>query len=204
MAHVSPIYKKGSRVLPENYITVSLTCILCKVMEHITCKHIAKHTNEHNILTPFQHGFRQARSCETQLLTTLHGLLSYWNTNSQVDVIVLNCKKKAFDTVPHDKLLGKLHHYGIDNNINKWIGNFLKTRSKCFIVDGTKSDQVHVDSGVPQGTVVGPMLFLLNINDLPENVKSHVRLFSDDCLLYRPIRSQGDQIAVGYKTILIH
>ena len=66
MAHVSPIYKKGSRVLPENYITVSLTCILCKVMEHITCKHIAKHTNEHNILTPFQHGFQQARSCETQ------------------------------------------------------------------------------------------------------------------------------------------
>ena len=191
MAHVLPIYKKGSHILPENYRPVSLTCILCKVMEHIICKH----TDKHNILTLFWHWFRQARSCKTQQLTTLYDLLAYWNKNSQLDVIVLDFSK-VFDTVSCDRLLGKCQYYGIDNNITKWIGNFLKTTSQRVIVDRTKSDQVDVDSGVPQITVLRPLFFLLHINDLPLNVKAHVRLFADDCLIYRPIRSQRDQIAV--------
>ena len=122
-------------------------------------------------------------------------MLNYWNKNTQLDVIVLDFSK-AFDTVPHDRLLGKLDHYGINGHIHSWISNFLKHRSQCVLVEGAKSDSAHVVSGVPQGTVMGPLLFLLHINDLPVNVTSKVRLFADDCLLYRPIHNASDQLAL--------
>ena len=111
----------------------------------------------------------------------------------QIDIAVLDFSK-AFDTVPHDGLLSKLKHYGIDKNIWQWISNFLKKRKQCVVVDGVSSGLVDVDSGVPQGTVLGPILFLLHINDLPSIVSSKVRLFADDCLIYRQIKSNNDQI----------
>ena len=194
-ANITPVYKKGSRYQPENYRPVSLTCICCKVMEHVICKHIIKHTEKHSILTVLQHGFRRARSCESQLLVTIHDMLNYWNKNTQLDVIVLDFSK-AFDTVPHDRLLGKVDHYGINGHIHSWISNFLKHRSQCVLVEGAKSDPAHVVSDVPQGTVMGPLLFLLHITDLPENVTSKVRLFANDCLLYRPINNASDQLAL--------
>ena len=101
---------------------------------------------------------------------------------------------KAFDTVPHNRILYKLKHYGIQGNILKWIDTLLKQRSQHVVVDGKHSSWTHVDSSVPQGTVLGPLLFLLQINDLPKSVSSHVRLFADDCLLYRTIKSVKDQI----------
>ena len=100
---------------------------------------------------------------------------------------------KAFDTVPHKKLLHKLEHYGVDGALNNWIKNFLIDRKQRVLVDGEFSDYGKVLSGVPQGTVLGPLLFLCHINDLPTSVKSQVRLFADDCLLYRKIESQSDQ-----------
>ena len=120
-------------------------------------------------------------SCQSQLLVTIHDMLNYWNKNTLLDVIVLDFSK-AFDNVPHDTLLGKLDHYGINRHIHSWISNFLKHRSQCVLVDGARSDAAHVVSGVPQGTVMGPLLFLLHINDLPEYVTSKVRLFADNCL----------------------
>ena len=112
---------------------------------------------------------------------------------SQIDIAVLDFSK-AFDTVPHDGLLSKLKHYGIDKHIWQWISNFLKKRKQCVVVDGVSSGLIDVDSGVPQGTVLGPILFLLHINDLPSIVSSKVRLFTDDCLIYRQIKSNNDQI----------
>ena len=101
----------------------------------------------------------------------------------QIDIAVLDFSK-AFDTVPHDGLLSKLKHNGTDKNIWQWISNFFLKRKQCVVVDGVSSSLVDVDSGVPQDTVLGPILFLLHINDLPSIVSSKVRLFADDCLIY--------------------
>ena len=196
LANVAPIFKKGSKLQAVNYRPVSLTCISCKLFEHIVCKHILGHLEDHEILTDLQHGFRSGRSCETQLITTFHDIASAYNKKgSQIDIAVLDFSK-AFDTVPHDGLLSKLKHYGIDDKIWLWILNFLKQRKQRVVVDGIQSDLVTVDSGVPQGTVLGPILFLLHINDLPSVISSKVRLFADDCLVYREIKNRQDQIAL--------
>ena len=100
---------------------------------------------------------------------------------------------KAFDTVPHQKLLHKLKNYGIDGNLNKWVEQFLTNRQQRVLVEGEFSSFDKVLSGVPQGTVLGPLLFLCHINDLPKHVKSQIRLFADDCLLYREIKRLSDQ-----------
>ena len=142
-----------------------------------------------HILTDLQHG----RSCETQLITTFDDIASAYNKKgSQIDIAVLDFSK-VFDTVPHDRLLSNLKHYGIDDKIWLWISNFLKQR---VVVDGIQSDPVTVDSGVPQGTVLGPILFLLHINDLPSVISSKVKFFADDCLVYREIKNRQDQIAL--------
>ena len=113
----------------------------------------------------------------------------------QVDVAILDFSK-AFDTVPHDKLLHKLHQYGIKGTLHSWLTNFLTTRKMKTIVEGEQSQETSVDSGVPQGTVLGPIMFLCHINDLPDAVTSSVRLFADDCLLYRTIKNENDQKAL--------
>jgi len=105
--------------------------------------------------------------------------MRFRDRGTQTDVAVLDFAK-AFDTVPHRSLLGKLDHYGIRGDIHRWIANFLTKRTQCVLVEGTSSDHIDVDSGVPQGTVLGPILFLLHINDLPQNVTSRVRLFAND------------------------
>ena len=124
--------------------------------------------------------------------TTTHDLLSSFNSKSKIDVAILDFSK-AFDTVPHAGLLGKLERYGIDSKILLWITNFLNNR-KRVVVDGSFSNFADVESDVPQGTVLGPLLFLLHINNLPSCVNSKVCPFADDCLLYREIKNNQDQI----------
>ena len=191
-AFVAPVFKKGSKNLAENYRPVSLTCVCCKLLEHIISSHIRSHLDNHSILTKLQHGFRKYFSCETQLLITIHDLLASFDKNTQIDVAVLDFSK-AFDTVPHKRLLGKLEHYGINGLVLRWIGAFLGDRTQNVVVEGKRSPAAPVMSGVPQGTVLGPLLFLIFINDLPSVVKSQVRLFADDCLMYRSIESIHDQ-----------
>lgn len=191
VANVSPIHKKGSRQKPSNYRPISLTSVTSKLLEHIVQSHIMGHFETHDILTPQQHGFRAKHSCETQLIQTMHDLTFSLNNSEQTDIIIMDFSK-AFDTVPHNRLLLKLKQYGVDGSVNRWISCFLKNRKQRVVIGGEMSKWASVDSGVPQGTVLGPLLFNTYINDLPDHLHSTVRLFADDCVLYRNIRSTHD------------
>ena len=146
---------------------------------------ISKHFTEQNILSELQHGFREKKSCETQLIMLVDELSKSMQSGKQTDLILLDFSK-AFNKVAHKKLLLKLHFYGIRGNILNWIKDFLDNRTQSVILNGTNSvsDNIAVSSGVPQGSVLGPILFLAHINDLPEQVRSRVRLFPDDTAMY--------------------
>ena len=130
-----------------------------------------------------QHGFREKRSCETQLIMLVEDLSRNAGLGKQTDLILLDFSK-AFDKVNLSKLIWKLHNYGIRSNVLKWIGAFLGDRAQKVVVRGEESDTVPVTSGVPQGSVLGPILFLVYINDLPDKVTSQVHLFADDTAMY--------------------
>ena len=191
-ANVCPIYKKGDKHNPINYRPVSLTCILSKLCEHIISSNIMKHLEFNSILYDLQHGFRSSRSCDTQLISFLQELSQSSDKNLQTDVIVMDFAK-AFDKVPHKRLLYKLGFYGIRNNTLHWIQDFLHLRTQTVVLEGTHSDNIDVTSGVPQGTVLGPILFLLYINDFHEYLSySTLRLFADDSIIYKQIKSLDD------------
>ena len=182
----------------KNYRPVSLTSVCSKIMERVISTHIRKHLDKHNILTKFQHGFRRKHSCETQLLVTMNDIIEqYDKKKSQIDIIILDFSK-AFDKVSLKLLLCKLHQMGITGNIHKWISAFLSNRTQKVVVNGECSSSVSASSGVPQGTVHGPLLFLCYINDLPDCVGSQVRLFADDCLVYRSINTEADTLALQH------
>ena len=150
-----------------------------------------KHLESQHILSDFQHGFRAKKSTETQLILTIHEVSQELNNNNLVDVALLDFSK-AFDKVPHRRLIAKLRYYGLDGEIANWVEDFLTNRTQQVVINGHASKSGTVTSGVPQGTVTGPLWFLLYINDLPWNITSQTRLFADDCLLYTPIKSDTD------------
>ncbi|KAI8493297.1 hypothetical protein Bbelb_293010 [Branchiostoma belcheri] len=190
-ANICAIFKKGDRAVPSNYRPVSLTCISCKLLEHIIHSQIMKHLESYSILTDYQHGFRAKRSTETQLILTVHDIAGALNSKRQVDLAILDFTK-AFDKVPHGRLISKLEYYGIQGPTLNWLKAFLTNREQTVVVEGKATAPVKVASGVPQGTVLGPLLFLLYINDLPDQLDSNVRLFADDCLLYVELSTQTD------------
>ena len=195
VAHISPLFKKGDKTKAENYRPISLTCIVSKLLEHIVHSNVMDFLDSKNYLTPFQHGFRQKRSCESQLLTTLHDFQQSLNKKGQTDAILLDFSK-AFDKVDHRLLLNKIDNIGISGPLLKWISSFLSNRLQHVIVDGCKSDANKVLSGVPQGTVLGPLFFLIYINDICQNLTpgTFIRLFADDSLLYREIKTHEDTL----------
>ena len=191
-ANVAPAYKKGEKYNGANYRPISLTCISCKIMEHVITKHVLNHLESNNLLYDLQHGFRHSRSCETQLLSFVQEIAANSDKNIQTDLIIMDFAK-AFDKVPHQRLLYKLKFYGIKNQTLTWISAFLSNRTQTVVLDGESSDIAPVTSGVPQGTVLGPVLFLVYINDLSEYMKSsQLRLFADDSIIYKTIKSQKD------------
>ena len=188
-ANVMPVFKKGDKSLAANYRPISLTCILCKVLEHILASNIVKHLDGQGILYDLQHGFREKRSCETQLIMLIEDLARNASVGKQTDIILLDFSK-AFDKVNHSKLLWKLHQYGIRGHVLNWVRAFLGSRSQRVVIEGEESESIPVTTGVPQGSVLGPILFLIYINDLPDEVCSQVRLFADDTALYLTMESE--------------
>ena len=190
-AIVQPIFKKGDRSTAANYRPISLTCVCCKLMEHVIRTQVTEHLEKNNIFSDAQHGFRKRRSCETQLLLTVDDLAREIDRGGQTDTILLDYAK-AFDKVPHQRLVMKLYYYGIRGRTLIWIQNFLANRTQQVAVEGEKSETADVTSGVPQGSVLGPTLFLVYINDIGDNITSKLRLFADDTILYRSIRNSTD------------
>jgi len=194
-AFITPIFKKGTRSNAGNYRPVSLTCVASKVMEHVIVSCLMKHFERHSTLHPRQHGFRTKRSCDSQLIEFTHDLFSGVHDGEQMDVIIMDFAK-AFDKVPHNRLLLKLERYGVVGRTLSWIAAFLENRTQQVVVDGATSEQGSVSSGVPQGSVIAPALFLAFINDLPDSISSEVRLFADDTVVYRKVSSAVDTAAL--------
>ena len=190
-ANICAILKKGSKEAPDSYRPVSLTSATCKILEHIIHSHIMGHFEVNEVLVDSQHGFRAKRSTETQLIVTIDDIARALDKGESIHMAILDFSK-AFDKVPHERLLGKLEHYGIRNNLQGWIRDFLTNRIQRVVCEGSISSEERVLSGVPQGTVLGPLLFLSYINDLPEHIKSTTRLFADDCLIYTSVTEEKD------------
>ena len=160
-------------------------------MEYIIVSNIWKHLHKHDIILHFQHGFQSGLSCESQLIETVHDWMTSLYNKTQLDAILLDFAK-YFDKVPHKRLISKLTSYGITGNTHHLTTSFLSNHNQRVSVNGALSDIRNVTYGVPQGSVLGPILFLQYINDSNENVQSSIRLFADDSIIYRRINSNID------------
>jgi hypothetical protein len=187
-ANIIPIFKKGDKKLVTNYRPISLTCTIVKVFEKIIQKHIFTHLLKNNLLSPSQHGFHPGRSCETNLLTVINAWTLTVDKGIPIDNIYLDFEK-AFDKVPHQHLLVKLRAYGINGRVLDWIGNFLIGRRQRVKINGKYSDWVQVKSGVPQGSVLSALLFIIYVNDIPNLISSNAALFADDTKIFYPLTS---------------
>jgi len=189
VAEVRPIFKKGDKKEPGNYRPVSLTSVVCKVFEGFVRDALNKHLSGNDLLSDSQYGFTSGRSCITQLLTTVNDWMVDLEDGKPVDAIYLDLRK-AFDTVPHQRLLNKLKGYGITGSLLAWIKDFLSDRTQYVKVNNASSSNTEVSSGVPQGSVVGPTLFIYFINDMPDVVDCMVRVFADDTKAYTSVESE--------------
>ena len=192
-AGVVPVFKKGSTTDPANYRPVSLTSVLCKVLEKIVVNCIIEHIKKNQLTTKVQHGFTPKKSITTNLLEVLNIWSEALMHNIPVDIIYLDYAK-AFDTVPHKRLIKQVETFGIQGQVLKWIQAFLTDRKQKVLVNGVESSWSPVESGIPQGSILGPILFTLFVNDIPSNIKTFISMYADDTKIYSPLASDENAL----------
>ena len=190
-AKISALYKKGDKSVAGNYRPVSLTSIVCKVMEKLIRNHIILHMKENHLFTSKQYGFISGRSTSLQLLEVLDKWTEALDRGESIDCVYMDYQK-AFDTVPHNRLISKLRAYKISEQMINWIQSFLTNRIQKVVVNGEELDWKSVTSGIPQGSVLGPLMFVIFINDLPDIVNSDIYLFADDTKVFKNIQNMMD------------
>ena len=191
--NISAIYKKGSKLEAGNYRPISLTCICCKLLESIIRDHIVQFFFSNNLFSKKQYGFIKGRSTVQQLLKVLDDWTEKLDNGGRIDVLYTDLEK-AFDKVPHRRLLRKLKRYNLHPDLIDWIKAFLSDRKQRVHLNGVYSSWATVLSGIPQGSILGPLLFIIYINDLPDslNADSNIFLYADDAKLYRYISTSQD------------
>lgn len=197
MSKVIPIYKKGDKGDCQNYRPISLLPIISKVFERCVLDNIQ--TILYPLISPCQHGFYPGRSCITNLLYSYKDIVSNIDNRVQTDMIYLDFQK-AFDSISHILLVHKLKSYGICKNLLSWFTDYLTNRKQYVCIDGIYSDTIIVSSGVPQGSILGPFLFSLFINDITNVIStgSKITLFADDAKIWSTIINQNDCVKLQY------
>lgn len=179
LAHVLPLFKKGDKCIASNYRPISLISCVGKLFERIIHKHLHNYLLDNRLIYKFQSGFLQGHSTTYQLIELYHNIAK--NANEHLNSCVIFCNiSKAFDRVWHKGLLHKLQHYGFQGNILAWLKDYLLNRSQKVVVHDSFSSIGFIKAGVPQGSVLGPLLFLIYINDLADDLLGFTRLFACD------------------------
>ncbi len=203
IAKVIALYKKGSHVLPDNYRPISLLSIFDKIFEKLLCRRLLKYLELNNYIYKFQFGFRNKHSTTFALIDCVDNLRYLLDNENYVLGLFVDFRK-AFDTVDHEILLNKLEHYGIRGQTNDLFRSYLTGRKQYCVINGVTSNIQNITCGVPQGSVLGPILFILYINDMHRSVsKSDTRLFADDSGLYMHHKRFDELINIA-KTEISH
>ena len=183
-ANVTPVFKKGDKQDPNNYRPISVISTLGKILERVVYTRLLDHLNVHNILTPFQSGFRPNHSTEDVLLRTVEDWRFDVDRGKAVAAVFIDFTK-AFDSISHSLLLRKLHTIGVVDTALCWFQDFLSNRRQRVVIDGHSSSWLYVQQGVPQGSLLGPLLFSIYTNDMPSVVtKASINMYADDTALY--------------------
>ena len=194
LQNISPLFKKGSKDDPGNYRPISLSSVPGKMLESIIADDMMSHLEHNKLILDSQHGFRSGRSCLTNLVDFFQDMFSIYDKSRAVDILYLDFRK-AFDKVPHKRLMAKVRSLGIIDEVGDWIEDWLSDRKQRVVINGTSSGWREVTSGVPQGSVLGPLLFIIyKISKFANDTKMGINADSDAAVkqLQEDLRKVGE------------